>query len=102
MNMHFDHAAEILGDGTELTKSIKNHSINWNVSKPYSHWKDWADDGIELIKLIRKSTMKRTVFSPRLWDYGMKPNAELPSQIFPKDGSPPLEKLTGDTELICV
>ena len=33
MNMLFDHAAEFLGEGTEFTKSIKKHSINWNNTK---------------------------------------------------------------------
>ena len=61
MNMRFDHAAEFLGAGNELMKSIKNHSINWNVSEPYSHWQNCAEDGIKRIKLIWNSTMQRIV-----------------------------------------
>ena len=41
--------------------------------------------------------MQRTGYSPRLWDYGMKHDAELLSRIALKDGRLPLENLTGDT-----
>ena len=32
VNIRFGCAAELLGEGTEFVKSIKNHSINWNVT----------------------------------------------------------------------
>ena len=51
MNMNFDYAADFSGVGTEFMKSIKNHSINWNIIERYSHWKNWAEDGIKLIKI---------------------------------------------------
>ena len=78
-------------------KSIKNYSINWNVTKPYSHWHNWEGGAIKQINLRWKSTMWRTGFSPRLWYYSMKHDAELFSHFAPKDRSPPLEKVIGDT-----
>ena len=57
MNMRFDHAAEFLGAGTEFMNSIKKHSINWNVTEPFSHWKNCVEDGIKQINLICKSNM---------------------------------------------
>ena len=57
MNILFDHAAEFLGEGTEFTKSMMKHSINWNVTESYSHWQNWAEIGIEEIKLIWKGTL---------------------------------------------
>ena len=47
MNMRFDHAAEFLGERTEFMKSINKHSINWNVTEPYSHWQNRTEDGIK-------------------------------------------------------
>ena len=61
MNMRFDHYAEFIGEGTEFMKSIKKHSINWNVTEPYSHWHNWSEYGIKKIKLIWKSTIQWTV-----------------------------------------
>ena len=97
MNMPFDHAVEFLGEGTEFMKSTKKNSTNWNVTEPYSHWHNQADDDIKCIKHRWKSTIQRTGYSPIIWDYGMKQDAELLSCIAPKDGRPPLEKLIGDT-----
>ena len=57
MNMHFDHAAEFLEKGTVFMNIIKNHSINWNVTEPYTHWHNWSEDDIKLIKILRKSTI---------------------------------------------
>ena len=52
MNMRFDHAVEFLGEVTEFMESINKDYINWNVTKPYSHWQNRAEYGIKLIKLI--------------------------------------------------
>ena len=57
MNMRFGHAANFLGEGTELMKNVKKHSINWNVNEPYSHWNIRSEYDIKLIKLIWESTM---------------------------------------------
>ena len=57
IDMRFDHAAEFLEAGNEFTKIINNHSINWKVTEPYSHWKNRAYNGINIIKLRWKSTM---------------------------------------------
>ena len=46
INMRFDHATDFLGAGTEFIKRIKKHSINSNVTEPYSHWQNLAEDGI--------------------------------------------------------
>ena len=73
--MRFDHATYFLGAGTEFIKRIKKHSIKWNVNEPYSNWQNLAEDSIKRIKLIWKSTIRRTGCSPRLWYYGMKHNA---------------------------
>ena len=97
MNIRFYRAAYFLGEGTEFMKSIKKHSINWNVTEPYSHCQNWAEYGIKNFKLKWKSTMQRKGLSPRLWDYGTEHDAELLSRVAPKDVRPPLEKLTGDT-----
>ena len=59
-NIRFDHDAEFLGEGTEFTNSIKRKSINWNVTEPYSHWQNRAEDGIKRFTLIQKITMQRT------------------------------------------
>ena len=66
MNMRFDHSAEFLGEVTEFTKSIKKHSINWNVTEHYSHCHNQSEDGIKRIELRWKSTMQRKGYSPRL------------------------------------
>ena len=58
--MSFDHTAYFLGKRTELMKSIKLYSINWNVTEPYSNGQNQEEDGIKLIKLIRNSTIPRT------------------------------------------
>ena len=78
-------------------KIINNNSIDWNFTEPYSHWQNQVEDGIKRINLRWKTTMRRTKWSPRLWDYGIKHDAELLSRIAPKYGRPPLENLTGDT-----
>ena len=75
MNMCFDNATEIFGAGTEFIKRIKKHSINSNVTEPYSHWQNLAEDGIKQIKFIWKSNIRRTGCSQILWDYGMKQDA---------------------------
>ena len=100
MNRRFYHAAELLGKGTESMKSIRKHSINWNVTEPYNHLQNQAEAVIKRIKLMWKSTMQRTGLSPRIGDYGLKNYAELLSWIAPKDGRPSLENLTGD--IICL
>ena len=75
INMRFDNAVDFLREGTELMNSIKKHYINWNVTKPYIQYHNRVEDGIKRIKLKRKSTMQRTGYSPRQWDYGMKHDA---------------------------
>ena len=75
--------------------SNKKNFINWKVTEPYTHWQNREEDGINRIKPRWKRTMRRTDCSLRLWDYGMKHDAELISRIASKDGSPPSEKLTG-------
>ena len=64
MNVRFDHAEYLLGEGTEFMKSIKKHSINWNVTKPYSHCQNWAEHGIKNFNFKWKRTMQRKGFIP--------------------------------------
>ena len=47
MNVGLDHAVEFLGEITEFINSVKNQSIDWNVTEHYSHWKNRAEDGIK-------------------------------------------------------
>ena len=60
MNMHFDNATDFLGARTEFMKTINEHSTNWNISEPYSHWQNRAEYGIKRIKLERKRNIQRT------------------------------------------
>ena len=97
MHTRFDHAVEFLGEITEFINSVKNQSIDWNVTEHYSHWKNRAEGGVKRISFRWKINMRRTGCSPRLWDYGMKHDDESLSWIAPKDGRPLLENITGDT-----
>ena len=88
--MRFDHSTQFLVELTEFMKSIKKHSINWNVTETYSHFQNREEDGIKQIKLRWKSNMLRTVCLTRLWYYNMNHNSKLISRIAPKDERPPL------------
>ena len=97
INMCFNQDAELLGVGSEFMKSINNYSINCNATETYSHWQNWVEDDIKRINIRWKIIIRSTGCSTRLWDYGMKHDAELLSRIAPKYGRPPLENLAGYT-----
>ena len=67
MNSIFDHASEQLGAKSFFMTSMKKHSINWKVTKSYTHWQNQAEDGIQRIKLDGSTLCEELATHP---DYG--------------------------------
>ena len=93
----FDNAAEQTGHTSDFMKNVRRNHINYRNTEPYSPWQNRAEDAIKRIKGRWKRSRRTTGCHRRLWDYGMRHEAELLARIAGPDGRTPIEKVTGET-----
>ena len=92
-----DNAGEQTGHDSDFMKIVRKNHIGFRNTEPHSPWQNRAEDAIKKIKHRWKRLRRKTNCHRRLWDYGMRYEAELLARIAGADGRTPLEKVTGDT-----